>query len=224
MDVDEAETSSNKSNTVVQIALEEYRSLRAEINQRLAIQATIATLAPVIVGIAVAANFDGDHELLVLAASLISLLLAFLHLAQDINLAIAGTYIGQELRSTLLKGGQINSDQPSSVFSWEQYRIKKLYDEGWRKVIIRAVSAVGSIVLVAPAVVALAYYSGKNIWNGLGGDLELIPAVMTVIGWVLVAVFAVVSRQLVKQYGEIPNDSDKTSKGGEEAAHPNPRA
>lgn len=202
MNADEP-TPDAKSDAIIQIGLEEFRAIRAEINQRLTAQITIATIAPLLVGIAVATSSNGDRVTVILVASLISLLFAFLYLSQDITIAMAGQYIQSDLRKHLLKAVYGDENKTTGELNWEKFRIDNLYAEGRGKFLIRAVSAIGSVVLATPAVVSLAFITVALFFDDFRTEVQLVSYVLIGIGWVLLGMLIWISRELIKRYRDI---------------------
>ena len=134
------------------VALEEYKALRSEIQDRVKNEFVLITASATLTsaGVALWAQSSARSLTMLLAIPLLSFLLAFLHFAQENSIAAAAAYLNKNVRQRLVALLPPRTTDGQAIMSWEDFRDQAIYRAPWP---IRALTAIGVFTPAVPGIV-----------------------------------------------------------------------
>lgn len=184
-----------------QIALEEYKALRAEILDRVKNEFVLITASATLTGAGVAlwAQTREQSVTLLLAIPLVSFVLAFLHFAQENSITAAAAYLNGNVRPRLIEQLPDTVDG-SRVLAWEDFRAQKIF-QGPR--LIRAITAIGVTTPAVPGIVITAIMAARLPWRDFRDKLDAVDLTLLSVNIVLIALVLYAACHNVRMYRAI---------------------
>lgn len=185
----------------VQIALEEYKALRAEILDRVKNEFVLITASATLTGAGVAlwAQTREQSVTLLLAIPLLSFVLAFLHFAQENSIAAAAAYLHGNVRPRLIEQLPDTVDG-SRVMAWEDFRAQKIFQGPG---VIRAITAIGVTTPAVPGIVIAAIMAVRLLWRDFRENLDAVDLTLLSVNIGLTALVLHAAGHNVRMYRAI---------------------
>lgn len=184
------------------IALEEYKALRAEIQDRVKNEFVLITASATLTsaGVALWSQSTTRSLTLLLAIPLLSFLLAFLHFAQENSIAAAAAYLNKSVRPRLLALIPPGTANRLDVMSWEEFRGQAIYQAPWP---IKALTAVGVFTPAVPGIVITTTMTARLLFRDYREALQVADVGLLVTNWLLILLFIVASVHNWRMYKSI---------------------